>query len=155
MFYLISWFPYFGPNPLLSDFLVPIFRPSSAPPRTMQLLLVGPRNAPTTLPDAATASSGATQGSCNAPGRCNCCFWGHAALQQRPWTLQLLLLGPRNAAATLQDAATAAYGATRRSCKAPRRRNGYFPRRRKPHPHPQCGKSSLPGGRTNKTNIHI
>ena len=27
--------------------------------------------------------AGATQCSCNASGRCNCCFWGHAALLQR------------------------------------------------------------------------
>ena len=81
----------------------------------------------------------ATQRSSNAPRRCNCCFLGHATLQQRSWTLQLLLPDVTMAAtgatqrccnisglcnccswghATLSDAATAASGATLRSCSA-------------------------------------
>ena len=40
---------------------------------TVQLLLSMPRNAPAALPDAATAASGSTQHSWNAPGRCDCC----------------------------------------------------------------------------------
>ena len=59
--------------------------------------------APATLPDAAAAASRATQRSCNAPRRCNCCFQGHATLQQGPRTLQLLLPGPRNAPARFPD----------------------------------------------------
>ena len=59
----------------------------------------------------APVASVATQRSCNAPGRCNCCFSGHATLLQRSWTLQRCFwghvallqrsLGPRNALATL------------------------------------------------------
>ena len=41
------------------------------------------REAPATLPDAATAASGATQRFCNVPGRCKCCLWSHAALLLR------------------------------------------------------------------------
>ena len=59
----------------------------------------GPRNAPATL----------QHRSSNAPGRCNFCFWGHAALLQRSRTLQPLLLGLRNAPAWLLDAATATH----------------------------------------------
>ena len=64
---------------------------------TLQLLL-----------DAATATSGAKERSSNAPGRCNCCSWGH------------------NAPAMLPDAAIAASDATRRSCNAPKRCSCYF-----------------------------
>ena len=76
---------------------------------TLQLLLLGSHCAP------ATPSR-----------RCNCCFWGHATLLQRSRTLQLLLLGPRSAPATLLGAATAASGATQRSCNAAGRCNCYF-----------------------------
>ena len=81
----------------------------------LQRLLPEPICAPATLLDAATAASRATHRSCNAPGRCNCCFQGHAALQQRSQTLQLLLRGPRNTAATFPNAATAASRAAQRS----------------------------------------
>ena len=50
------------------------------------------------------------------------CYWP----LQRSQTLQLLLPGPRNAAATLPDAATAASKAAERSCNAPRRCNCCF-----------------------------
>ena len=76
--------------------------------RTLQLLLLVPRNASATLPDAATAASWPLQRSCNTPRRCNCCFWGRAPLLQRSWTLQLLLPGLCNAPATLLGAAAAA-----------------------------------------------
>ena len=61
----------------------------------LQLLLLGPRSAPASLQDAATAASGAPQRSSNVPGRCNC-FWGHATLQQRFWTLQMVQMRPRD-----------------------------------------------------------
>ena len=85
---------------------------------TLQLLPLGTRNAPANLLDAATAASGATQRCCNASGRCNCCFWGHAALLQRSWTLQLLLLGPRNAPPALPEAVAAASGLGTRNAPA-------------------------------------
>jgi hypothetical protein len=44
-----------------------------------------------TLLDAATAASSPMQRSCNAPGRCNCCFLASMTLLQRSQTLQLLL----------------------------------------------------------------
>ena len=93
---------------------------------TLQLLLRGPRNASATLLAVAIAASGATQSSCNAPGRCNWCFWGHAILLQRSQTLQLLLLWSRDAPATISDAASAVSMATRRSCKAAGRCNCCF-----------------------------
>ena len=48
-----------------------------------------PLCSPATHPDAATAASGATQRSCNASRRCNCCFWAHATLLQCFRSLQL------------------------------------------------------------------
>ena len=55
----------------------------------------------------------------NAPGRCYCCFQGRVTQLQRSQTLQLLLLGPRSASATLPHAATAASGSTQSSSNAP------------------------------------
>ena len=71
----------------------------------VHLLLPAICNAPATLMDAATAASWPLQRSCNAPGRCNCCFLASATLLQRSRTLQLLLPGLCNAPATLLDAA--------------------------------------------------
>ena len=70
--------------------------------------------------------AGATQRTCNAPGRSNCYFWSHAMLLQRSRTLQLLLLGSRNAPAPVLDAASAACGATQRYCTALGRCNCCF-----------------------------
>ena len=75
---------------------------------------------PATLPDGATAASWPLQRSSNARGRCNCWTLPEAA-PQRARTLQELLLEPQHAPATLQDAATAALGATARICNAPGR----------------------------------
>ena len=94
--------------------------------QTLQVLILGPRSSPATLPDAATAASRATHRSSNAHGRCSCSFQGHAALQQRSQALQLLLAGPRNAPATLPDATTADSGATQLSRNAPGRCNCCF-----------------------------
>ena len=94
---------------------------------TLQLLLHGLCNAPATLLDAATAASWPLPRSCNAPGRCNCCFRASATLLQRSRTLQLLLPGLCNAPATLPDTATAASWPLQRSCNAPGRCNCCFP----------------------------
>ena len=91
--------------------------------RTLQLLLPEQQNAPVTLLDAATAASGATERSCDASGRCNCCCRSNRTLLQRFQTLQLLLPEPQDAPATLPFAATAAAGATERSCNASGRCN--------------------------------
>ena len=45
----------------------------------LRLLRLGPRNAPATLLDGANVASGGTQRPCNAPGRCNCCFYAYCA----------------------------------------------------------------------------
>ena len=100
---------------------------------TLQRLPLGYCNAPAARQDAATAASVATLRSCNAPRRCNWCFWAHATRLQRSWALQLLLRGPRNAPATLPEDATASSGATQRSCNAPGRCNCFF-----------CGHATLP-----------
>ena len=63
---------------------------------------------------------------CHTPGRCNCCFQGHATLRQDSQTLQLLLPGLRNAAATLPDAAVAASWVTQSSSSNPGRCNCSF-----------------------------
>ena len=70
--------------------------------------------------------STATECSCNSPGHCNCCFYGHRTFRQRSRALQLLRLRPQNAPATLLDAATAASEATERSCNARGRCNCCF-----------------------------
>ena len=51
-------------------------------------------------------------GRCNSPGCCNCYFWRNRTLMQCSWTLQLLVLAPQNAPATLPYAVTAAPGTT-------------------------------------------
>ena len=81
-----------------------------------QLLLLGLRIAPATLPEAATAASGATQRCCKSA----------ATLQDAANAASEATQRFCNAAARLQDAANATSEATQRFCNASGRCNGCF-----------------------------
>ena len=105
---LAPWVPCFG-YLLWSPSSVPALATTLAV-RTLQLLLqLEPHNAPVTILDAATPGFGPTESSCCAPRRCSLLLQNqqdapailleaatadsgeHRTLQQRAWTLQLLL----------------------------------------------------------------
>ena len=93
--------PGFGPSELRRLILAPTTLQQRS--RTLQLQLPGHRNAPATLPDAATTASWPQQRSCNAAGRCNCCFLATATLLHR---YQVRCNAPDPAPATFLDTAT-------------------------------------------------
>ena len=104
---------------LISDFSSLLLEPTLLQCSwTLFLWLLEPQNVLATLPDAVRAAecscnalamlldavpaaAGATERSCNAPGRCFCCCCSHKTLPQRSQTMFLLLLEPQNAPTTL------------------------------------------------------